>query len=273
MTPDEPLLRIRGLTREHAPRRGGEAVHAVAGVDLDVARGSAVALVGRSGAGKSTVARCVARLERPTAGTIHFEGQDVWSLEGRALRAFRSAVQLVLQDSAAALDPRLTAGEIVAEPLEILGRGDAAARRARVGELLEMVGLSADWRPRRPGQLSGGQRQRLALARAVAVEPRLLILDEAFAGLDPSVQAQMADLLAGLRARHGLTYLFVSHDLALMASCADEAAVMDGGRIVERGPVARLFSAAARPETRALVDAVPRLPPLAPARAPAKGPA
>jgi ABC-type glutathione transport system ATPase component len=269
MTDEEPFVRIRGLTREHAPRRGGKAVHALAGVDLELARGSAVALVGRSGAGKSTVARCLARLEKPTAGTIHFEGQDIWSLEGSALRAFRSAVQLVLQDSAAALDPGQTAGAIVSEPLEILRRGDAASRRARADELMESVGLAPNWRTRRPGELSGGQRQRLALARALAVEPRLLILDESFAGLDPSVQAQMAELLRTLRARRGLTYLFVSHDLALMASCADDAAVMHEGRIVERASVARLFSSAARPETRALVDSIPRLPPLAPARAPA----
>lgn len=262
MEADEPLVRIRGLTRWHAPRGNGRTVQALAGIDLDIRRGTAVALVGRSGSGKSTLARCLARLEDPTAGEIRFDGADVSSLRGPALRAFRERVQLVLQDSVAALDPRFSAVDIVSEPLEILGRGTAGERRRRALELMAAVGLSADWGGRRPAQLSGGQRQRLALARALAVQPRLLILDEAFAGLDASVQAQIAALLEDLRARHGLTYLHVSHDLALMASLADEVAVIHEGRIVESGPVGTLFAAPQHPETRALIEAVAPVPTL-----------
>lgn len=263
MEADEALVRIRGLTRLHAPRsRRGRTVQALVGVDLDIRRGSALALVGRSGAGKSTVARCLARLEDPTGGEIRFDRVDVLSLRGTALRAFREQVQLVLQDSAAALDPRLSAVDIVSEPLEILGRGSASERRRRARELMESVGLSVELGGRRPGEISGGQRQRLALARALAVKPRLLILDEAFAGLDASVQSQIAALLEDLRARYGLTYLYVSHDLALMASLADEAAVLHEGRIVERGLVGRLFAAPQHPQTRALVEAIPAVPAL-----------
>jgi len=155
MEGDEPLVRIRGLTRSHAPRGRGGPVPALAGVDLDIRRGTSVALVGRSGAGKSTVARCLARLEDPDGGEITFDGADVLSLRGPALRAFREKVQLILQDSAAALDPRFTALEIVAEPLEILGRGSAHERQRRARELIETVALPADCAVRRPGQLSG----------------------------------------------------------------------------------------------------------------------
>ena len=263
---DQPLVRIRGLRKSHARRRG-RTVEALEGVDLDITRGQALALVGRSGAGKSTVARCLARLEDATAGEIVFEGTDVRSLRGAGLRAFRRQVQLVLQDAAAALDPRLPALEIVSEPLDILGLGSARERRSRAGELLETVRLPEGCGARRPAELSGGQRQRLAIARALAVEPRLLILDEAFAGLDAPVQAEIASLLEDLRIRRGLTYLYVSHDLALMAVLAGEAAVLHEGRIVERGPVARLFAAPQHEQTRALVAAVPALPELTP-RAP-----
>jgi peptide/nickel transport system ATP-binding protein len=262
---EEPLLRVRALRKDHRPRGRRPGTGALAGVDLDVGGGAALALVGRSGAGKSTLVRCIARLEDPTGGTIVFEGADVLGLRGPALRAFRERVQLVLQDSAAALDPLLSAADIVAEPLDILGRGTRGGRARRARELMETVGLSPDWAGRRPAQLSGGQRQRLAIARALAVAPRLLILDEAFAGLDASVQARLAALLLDLRARHGLTLLFVSHDLALMAAVAEEAAVMEEGRIVERGPVHALFAAPAHSATRTLVDAVAPVPPLEPA--------
>jgi peptide/nickel transport system ATP-binding protein len=262
MEAEEPLVRIRGLSKVHPPRRRGEPVQALHGVDLDIRRGTALALVGRSGAGKSTVARCLARLEDPTAGEIRFDGADVLSRRGPALRAFREQVQLVLQDSAAALDPLFSAVDVVCEPLEILGRGTEAERRRLALDLMETVGLPADFGGRRPGQLSGGQRQRLAIARALAVQPRLLILDEAFAGLDASVQSQIAGLLEGLRARQGLTFLYVSHDLALMASLAEEAAVLHEGRVVESGPIARMFAAPQHSQTRALVDAVPAVPAL-----------
>ena len=237
---------------------------ALDGIDLDVGRGESLALVGRSGAGKSTLARCLARLEDPDAGEILFEGRDVARLRGGDLRAFRERVQLVLQDSAAALDPLFDARAIVAEPLEILGRGTRDERGRRALELLETVGLSSAHAGRRPRQLSGGQRQRLAIARALAVEPRVLILDEAFAGLDVTVQAGIVALLADLRSRGGLTLVSVSHDLALLATLADTVAVIDGGRVAERGPVAEILGAPRHPATRALVEAMVHLPPPSP---------
>jgi len=270
MEAEEPLVRVRGLTRRYAGRgRHRAPVQALAGVDLEVERGSDLAVVGQSGSGKSTLARCLARLEEPTSGQIWFEGVDLLALRGRRLLPYRERMQLILQDSATALDPRLGALDIVAEPLDVLGRGGRRERRARALELMEAVGLPADWANRRPLELSGGQRQRLAIARALAVEPRLLILDEAFAGLDASIQAQMANLLRDLKARHGLTYLYISHDLALMAVLADEVAIMFEGRVVEHGAVGRIFAEPGHAHTRALIAAVPSLPaPAAPARQP-----
>jgi ABC-type glutathione transport system ATPase component len=266
---DEPLVQIRGLTKRYRRRASGRSapVDALAGVDLTIERGRVVALVGESGSGKSTLARCLAGQEEPTSGEIRFDGALVPSLRGAALRAFRESVQLLFQDSAAALSPRLTASEIVSEPLEILGRGDRAQRRCRALELMETVGLSPAEAERRPLELSGGQRQRLAIARALAVKPRLLILDEAFAGLDASIQAQVAAVLHDLRGREGLTYLCISHDLALMSVFADEVAILFEGRVVERAEAARLFAAPAHPHTRALVAAVLSVPPLAEATA------
>jgi peptide/nickel transport system ATP-binding protein len=266
---DEPLVHIRGLTKRYRRRASGRAapVDALAGASLTIERGRIVALVGESGSGKSTLARCLAGQEEPTSGEIRFDGALVPSLRGAARRTFRESVQLLFQDSASALSPRLTASEIVSEPLEILGRGDRSQRRRRALELMETVGLSPEEAERRPLELSGGQRQRLAIARALAVKPRLLILDEAFAGLDASIQAQVAAVLQDLRAREGLTYLCISHDLALMSVFADEVAILFEGRVVERAEAARLFAAPAHPHTRALVAAVLSVPPLAEATA------
>ena len=271
MEAEEPLLRVRGLRRVFPPRRaGGAARAALDGIDLDVRRGAALALVGRSGAGKSTLARCLARLEAPDAGQILFEGRDVARLRGAGLRAFHERVQLVLQDSAAALDPLFTALAIVGEPLEILRRGGPAERKRAALALMETVGLTGEQAARRPARLSGGQRQRLSIARALAVEPAVLVLDEAFTGLDVRVQAEIAALLADLRRRKGVALVYVSHDLALMSALADEIAVVAGGRIVEIGPTAAVMSAPRHPETRALVEAVVHVPPLdEPAAAPA----
>jgi len=267
---DEPLVTIRGLTKRYRRRAGASSapVEALAGVSLTIERGTVLALVGQSGSGKSTLARCLAGQEEPDAGEIRFRGEDVSSLRGAARRAFRESVQMIFQDSAVALSPRLTASEIVGEPLEILGRGGRAEQRRRVFSLLEAVGLSSAEADRRPLDLSGGQRQRLAIARALAVNPRLLILDEAFAGLDASIQAQVAALLQDLRAREGLTYLCISHDLALMSVFADEIAILFEGRIVERAEAARLFAAPGHSHTRALVAAVLHAPPLADAAGP-----
>jgi ABC-type glutathione transport system ATPase component len=263
MGAEEPLVRIRALTKRYE-RRAGPPVEALSGIDLELASGATLALVGRSGSGKSTLARCLARLEEPTSGQISLEGADLLALRGRALRPVRERIQLVLQDSAAALDPRMRAVEIVAEPLDILGRGDRRQRRSQALALMETVGLGPAWAARRPLELSGGQRQRLAIARALAVRPQLLILDEAFAGLDASIQAQIASLLHELRQRHGLTYLYISHDLALMSVLAEEVAVMFEGRIVERAPSVRLLAEPRHAHTRALVAAVPPVAPLSP---------
>jgi peptide/nickel transport system ATP-binding protein len=262
MEAEPPLVRLRGLTKRYAGRapRGSPAVQALAGIDLEVGGGSDLAVVGESGAGKSTLARCLARLEQPTSGQIWFEGVDLLALRGRALLPYRERMQLILQDSATALDPRLSAVEIVAEPLDVLGRGGRRERRRCALELMESVGLPAAWAARRPLDLSGGQRQRLAIARALAVRPRLLILDEAFTGLDASIQAQIASLLRDLQARHGLTYLYISHDVALMAVLADEVAIMFEGRIVERGAVRQIFADPRHAHTRALIASMPRLP-------------
>jgi peptide/nickel transport system ATP-binding protein len=260
MEADAPALRARGLTRRYARRgaaRDAPPVWALAGVDLEVHRGTALALVGQSGSGKSTLARCLAGLEAPTSGQVWLENIDVGAARGPALRAVRERVQLIFQDSATALDPRLTAAEAVSEPLDIRAREGRAWRRRRALELMEAVGLPAAWAARRPLELSGGQRQRLAIARALAVEPRLLILDEAFSGLDASIQAQLAELLEGLRAHHGLTYLFISHDLALMSVLADEIAIMFEGRIVERAEPWRILTEPRHPHARALVAAIP----------------
>ena len=261
MEAEPPLVRVCGLTKRYVGRgRRPQVVEALAGIDLTIARGSDLALVGQSGSGKSTLARCLARLEEPTSGQIWFEGIDLLARHGRQLLPYRQRMQLILQDSATALDPRLTAAEIVAEPLDILGRGDRRERRRSALELMETVGLPAAYAGRRPLELSGGQRQRLAIARALAVRPQLLILDEAFAGLDASIQAQVARLLRELRGRQGLTYLYISHDLALMSLLADEVAIMLEGRIVERGAVGRIFADPCHPHTQALLAAMPRMP-------------
>jgi peptide/nickel transport system ATP-binding protein len=263
MWPEGPALSVRGLTKVYDRRDGGR-VAARRGVDLTLGRGRTLALVGQSGSGKSTLARCAARLEDPTSGEVWFEGVDVTRRRGRALRAFHEGVQLVLQDAAAALDPRHDAAAIVREPLDALGRGTWQERRARVRELMARVGLPESCSERRPAELSGGQRQRLSLARALALRPRVLILDEAFAGLDASVQAQMAALLDELRVREGLSYLHVSHDLSLMAGLADDVAVLFEGQVVESGRAADVLRRPRHPHTCALVAAAATLPPLPP---------
>jgi ABC-type glutathione transport system ATPase component len=247
--PDE-LLRVRGLAKRYVRHAGlfgaGDVVFALQDVDLDVAVSGTLALVGESGSGKSTLARCLAGLERADAGEIRFAG--------------RPSVQLVFQDAAQALNPRLTAREIVEEPLLIQRRGGARERASRAHELMEAVGLPGAWSGRRPFELSGGQRQRLGIARALALEPKLLILDEPFAGLDLVVQAQVVNLLLELQAARQLAYLFVSHDLGLMGRIADEIVVLQHGRVVERGSPAAILSQPEHAHTRALVAAIPALP-------------
>jgi peptide/nickel transport system ATP-binding protein len=219
--------------------------------------GVTVALVGGSGSGKSTLARCLARLETPSAGDVRFRGQSLRGLKGASLRSFRRQVQLVFQDPATALNPRFTALEIVTEPLAILQVDDPAGRRRRARQWCERVGLSPRWGDRRPLELSGGQRQRLALARALVVEPLLLILDEALSELDVSLQAQMIALLLEIEAERDLTCLHISHDLGLMRHVADEVVVLHQGRVVERAAVGELLAHPRHPHTAALVAASP----------------
>ncbi|WP_158886773.1 dipeptide ABC transporter ATP-binding protein [Amycolatopsis anabasis] len=261
-TPGQPLLAVHGLTKTF-PGSGWRAhrhrTTAVDGVDFTVDRGETLALVGESGAGKSTVARLLVRLEEPTAGRITFDGAEVTALRGAGLRRFHRRVQLVFQDPFACLDPRFTVAELLDEPLRGFGLGDRATRRARVREVAEQVALSPALLGRRPGELSGGQCQRVAIARAIAVRPDLLVCDEPASSLDVSVQAQLLRLLVRLQAELGLSYVFIAHDLAVVRQIADRVAVLRAGRIVELGPADEVLVAPADPCTRELMSAVPRI--------------
>ena len=236
----------------------GAALHAVSGVDLAVYEGETLALVGESGCGKSTLGRLLLGLLLPTQGQVFFDGQDLAALPPARLRALRRQMQLVFQDTAAALNPRWTVGQSLAEPLRIHNlcpRGEYASRGAA---LLTQVGLAPDLLDRYPHQLSGGQRQRVGLARALALSPRLVVCDEPVSALDVSVQAQMLNLLADLQRAQGLTYVLISHDLGVVRHSADRVCVMFLGRVCEVGPTQALFSAPRHPYTKFLLDTVPR---------------
>ncbi len=259
-----PLLRVRDL-KVHFPRQGGwwwrssAAVKAVDGIDFDIPVASTLALVGESGCGKSSVGRAVVQLLRPTAGSVVFDQVELTRLRGERLRRIRRRLQIVFQDAHAALNPRLRVEELVAEGLRAQRLcSNAAQRRRRVGELLAQVGLGEEHRRRYPHQLSGGQRQRICIARALAVEPELIVCDEPTSALDVSVQAQILNLLRELQARLGLSYLFISHDLAVVAYLAERIAVMYLGRIVEQGSVEEITTRPQHPYTQALLSAVPR---------------
>ena len=253
----DALLRASGL-EVHFRSRIGPPVRAVDGVDLEVRRGETLGLVGESGCGKSTLGLALLRLVEPTAGAIELDGTDVTALGRRKLRALRRRVAMVFQDPYASLDPRRTIEDTVAEPLLVHGlHGGSKARSARVEELLGLVGLDGSFGARRPHELSGGQRQRVGIARALAGEPDLIVLDEPIASLDVSIQAQVLNLLARLQRELGLTYLFVAHDLAAVAHVSDRIAVMYLGRIVEVGDPDRVTTDPAHPYTRALLSAVP----------------
>lgn len=251
----DTLLDVRGLRVEFPSRRG--AVQAVHGVDLTLARGETLGLVGESGSGKSTTGRAMLRLVEPTRGRVRLDGEDVTAMGRGDLRAARRRMQMVFQDPYSSLDPSMVVGESIAEPLDTHEGLDRAARSARVAELLEHVGLRGAYAQRYPYEFSGGQRQRLAIARAIALNPRLLVCDEAVSALDVSTQNQILNLLEDLQERFGLSYLFIAHDLAVVRHIAHRVAVMYLGEIVETAPTDRVFDDPAHPYTRALLSAVP----------------
>lgn len=252
-----PLLEVEDLQVRFA-LGGGGAVHAVDGVSFAQAAGETLGIVGESGCGKSTLARAILGLVPAAHGAVRFRGTDLRRLTRRRLRAERRHLQMVFQDPFASLDPRFTVARTLEEPLIVHGYGDRARRRRRVGQLLELVGLDADAAARFPHQFSGGQRQRVAVARAIAVEPELVIADEPVSALDLSIQAQILNLFLDLRRRLGLSYLFISHDLSVVRLVSDRVAVMYLGQFVELGAADDVLSAPLHPYTRALVSAVPR---------------
>lgn len=259
-----PLLEIESLAKHYPVRKGlifGRSVgtvRAVDGISFQLARGETLALVGESGCGKSTTARLVLRLIDPSAGIVRFEGMDITDLAGEPLRKLRRRMQIVFQDPFASLNPRMTVGEILEEPLIVHGIGTKSERRARVTQLLGLVGLAPYHAQRYPHEFSGGQRQRVGIARALAVEPSLIVCDEPVSALDVSIQAQVVNLLKDLQARLGLSYLFIAHDLAVVKHMADRVAVMYLGQIVELATKDALFAAPGHPYTRTLLAAIPR---------------
>ncbi len=254
------LLEVRNLSKSfiwRLPWRQRQYLKAVDEVNLDVVRGECLAVVGESGSGKTTLGRCLLRLLEPDTGEIHFDGEDLIQLTRRQLRRRRVQFQMVFQDSAAALDPRMRIAASIAEPIRFHHLRPAAEVDSRVNSLLELVGLAASLNDRYPHQLSGGQRQRVGIARALATEPKLLLLDEPVSALDVSVRAQILGLLAELRQRLALTMIFIAHDLAMVEQIADRVAVMYLGRVVEIGDRRAIFKQPRHPYTRSLLRAIP----------------
>jgi oligopeptide/dipeptide ABC transporter ATP-binding protein len=251
-------MRTKDLRVSFSVRRGGHkvTVQAVRGVDIELKAGETLGLVGESGSGKSTLARALLKLI-PFEGTVELDGVDVSKLTSREFRKKRRRIQMVFQDPYSSLNPSLTVGDSIGEPLEVHTKMSASERAERVAEVLEMVGLDPDFASRYPDEFSGGQRQRLAIARAIILDPDVLLCDEAVSALDVSTQNQIINLLEELQERVGLAYLFISHDLGVVRHISDRVAVMYLGEVVEEGPVDRLYDAAAHPYTQVLLNAVP----------------
>jgi ABC-type oligopeptide transport system ATPase subunit len=259
---DDALLRVRGLTKSFPVREGWlglrrTELRAVDGIDLEVRSGETLALVGESGSGKTTAGRCILRLLEPSSGSIEFDGVDLRALGREELRRFRRHMQIIFQDPFGSLNPRMTVGAALDEPLRVHAWGDRRRRADRVIELLERVGLRAEHASRYPHEFSGGQRQRIGIARALALGPRFLVADEPVSALDVSIQAQVLNLLKDLQEQLGLSYLFIAHDLAVVEHVAHRVAVMRAGRIVELGPTRQVLVQPQHAYTRELLCAVP----------------
>jgi oligopeptide transport system ATP-binding protein len=260
---DGALLQVRNLVKQFPIKRGlliertVDHVHAVDDVSFDISSGKTLGLVGESGSGKSTTGYCVLQVLRPTSGSVRFDGEELTELSGEALRRMRRRMQLVFQDPHSSLDPRMTVGDIVGEPLAIHKVGSRRDRRNRVRELLDTVGFDPEFTNRYPHEFSGGQRQRIGIARALALSPDLLVLDEPVSALDVSIQAQILNLLKDLQRELGLTYLFIAHDLAVVRTMSDRIAVMNQGKIVEVGLAEEVYSSPRELYTKELLAAVP----------------
>ena len=255
------LLEVSNLSKHYPARDGNGLVKAVNDVSLSLEAGRTLGIVGESGCGKSTLARLILRLIEPTAGAVLFNGENLVGLAGSALRRRRRDIQIVFQDPYASLDPRMNVAAIIAEPLDIHGIGAKAERKAKVLELLDVVGLDRNSAAKYPHEFSGGQRQRIGIARAIALEPKLVVLDEPVSALDVSIQSQILNLLIDLKKRLGLSYIFISHDLSVVEHVSDDVAVMYLGQIVEYGKAAQVLRAPLHPYTQALVSAIPEIDP------------
>jgi peptide/nickel transport system ATP-binding protein len=263
------LLEIRGLTKRYDVRLGafGERQAVVRALDdftADIMEGETLSLVGESGCGKSTTGFAILNLQRPSAGSVRYKGQEIAGLDEDAMRPFRRDLQIVFQDPYSTLNPRMTIGEALAEPIRFHGLAPKPEVQGRVAQLLQDVGLTPRFANRYPHELSGGQRQRVAIARALACQPRFIVCDEAISALDVSVQAQILNLLLDLQEKYGLTYLFIAHDLAVVRHISDRVGVMYLGRLAELAPSRALFALPLHPYTRALMSAVPEPNPRAP---------